>query len=213
MRVAIAEDSVLLRKGLVLLLEEARHEVVAAAGDGEAFLRAVRETRPDVCVVDVWMPPTFTDEGLRAALIVRDQWPDVGVLVLSQWVEERYATELIAGRSHGVGYLLKDRVADVAEFLDALGRVAAGGSALDPEVVAQLLARSRHPLGELTPREREVLALMAEGRTNAAIAAALVVGAGAVEKHINNIFTKLGLAPTERDHRRVLAVLRYLGTS
>jgi DNA-binding NarL/FixJ family response regulator len=212
-RVAIAEDSVLLRKGLVLLLEEARHEVVAAAGDGEAFLRAVRETRPDVCVVDVRMPPTFTDEGLRAALIVRDQWPDVGVLVLSQWVEERYATELIAGRSHGVGYLLKDRVADVAEFLDALGRVAAGGSALDPEVVAQLLARSRHPLGELTPREREVLALMAEGRTNAAIAAALVVGAGAVEKHINNIFTKLGLAPTERDHRRVLAVLRYLGTS
>jgi len=187
--------------------------VVAAAGDGEAFLRAVRETRPDVCVVDVRMPPTFTDEGLRAALIVRDQWPDVGVLVLSQWVEERYATELIAGRSHGVGYLLKDRVADVAEFLDALGRVAAGGSALDPEVVAQLLARSRHPLGELTPREREVLALMAEGRTNAAIAAALVVGAGAVEKHINNIFTKLGLAPTERDHRRVLAVLRYLGTS
>jgi DNA-binding NarL/FixJ family response regulator len=212
-RVAIAEDSVLLRKGLVLLLEEARHEVVAAVGDGEAFLRAVRETRPDVCVVDVRMPPTFTDEGLRAALIVRDQWPDVGVLVLSQWVEERYATELIAGRSHGVGYLLKDRVADVAEFLDALGRVAAGGSALDPEVVAQLLARSRHPLGELTPREREVLALMAEGRTNAAIAAALVVGAGAVEKHINNIFTKLGLAPTERDHRRVLAVLRYLGTS
>jgi len=212
-RVAIAEDSVLLRKGLVLLLEKAGHEVVAAVGDGEAFLRAVRETRPDVCVVDVRMPPTFTDEGLRAALIVRDQWPDVGVLVLSQWVEERYATELIAGRSHGVGYLLKDRVADVAEFLDALGRVAAGGSALDPEVVAQLLARSRHPLGELTPREREVLALMAEGRTNAAIAAALVVGAGAVEKHINNIFTKLGLAPTERDHRRVLAVLRYLGTS
>ena len=213
MRVAIAEDSVLLRKGLTLLLEEAGHEVVAAAGDGEAFLRAVRETTPDVCVVDVRMPPTFTDEGLRAALIVRDQWPDVGVLVLSQWVEERYATELIAGRSQGVGYLLKDRVADVAEFLDALGRVAAGGSALDPEVVAQLLARSRHPLGELTPREREVLALMAEGRTNAAIAAALVVGAGAVEKHINNIFTKLGLAPTERDHRRVLAVLRYLGTS
>ena len=213
MRVAIAEDSVLLRKGLTLLLEEAGHEVVAAAGDAETFLRAVRETSPDVCVVDVRMPPTFTDEGLRAALVVRDQWPDSGVLVLSQWVEERYATELIAGRSHGVGYLLKDRVADVAEFLDALQRVADGGSALDPEVVAQLLARSRHPLGELTPREREVLALMAEGRTNAAIAAALVVGAGAVEKHINNIFTKLGLAPTERDHRRVLAVLRYLGTS
>jgi len=213
MRVAIAEDSVLLRKGLVLLLEEAGHEVVATAGDAEAFLRAVRDTTPDACVVDVRMPPTFTDEGLRAALLVRDQWPDVGVLVLSQWVEERYATELIAGRARGVGYLLKDRVADVAEFLDALNRVAEGGSALDPEVVAQLLARSRHPLGDLTPREREVLALMAEGRSNAAIAAALVVGSGAVEKHINNIFMKLGLAPAEHDHRRVLAVLRYLGTS
>ena len=213
MRVAIAEDSVLLRKGLILLLEEAGHEVAAAAGDAETFLRAVRETRPDACVVDVRMPPTFTDEGLRAALLVRDQWPDIGVLVLSQWVEERYATELIAGRPHGVGYLLKDRVADVDEFLDALNRVAEGGSALDPEVFAQLLARSRHPLGDLTPREREVLALMAEGRSNAAIAATLVVGAGAIEKHINNIFTKLGLAPAERDHRRVLAVLRYLGTS
>jgi DNA-binding NarL/FixJ family response regulator len=213
MRVAIAEDSVLLRKGLILLLEEAGHEIAAAAGDAEAFLRAVSETRPDVCVVDVRMPPTFTDEGLRAAVLVRDQWPEVGVLVLSQWVEERYATELIAGRPHGVGYLLKDRVADVAEFLDALNRVAEGGSALDPEVVAQLLARSRNPLDDLTPREREVLTLMAEGRSNAAIAAALVVGSGAVEKHINNIFTKLGLAPAERDHRRVLAVLRYLGTS
>ena len=212
MRVAIAEDSVLLRKGLILLLEEAGHEIVAAAGDAESFLRAVRETTPDACVVDVRMPPTFTDEGLRAAVLVRDQWPDVGVLVLSQWVEERYATELIAGRARGVGYLLKDRVADVTEFLDALDRVAGGGSALDPEVVAQLLARTRHPLGELTPREREVLALMAEGRSNAAIAAALVVGSGAVEKHINNIFTKLGLEPGERDHRRVLAVLRYLGT-
>jgi len=213
MRVAIAEDSVLLRKGLVLLLEEAGHEVVATAGDAEAFLRAVRDTTPDACVVDVRMPPTFTDEGLRAALLVRDQWPDVGVLVLSQWVEERYATELIAGRARGVGYLLKDRVADVAEFLDALNRVAEGGSALDPEVVAQLLARSRHPLGDLTPREREVLTLMAEGRSNGAIAAVLVVGSGAVEKHINNIFMKLGLAPAEHDHRRVLAVLRYLGTS
>jgi DNA-binding NarL/FixJ family response regulator len=211
-RVAIAEDSVLLRKGLILLLEEAGHEIVAAAGDAEAFLRAVSETRPDACVVDVRMPPTFTDEGLRAALLVRDQWPDVGVLVLSQWVEERYATELIAGRPHGVGYLLKDRVADVAEFLDALDRVASGGSALDPEVVAQLLARSRHPLDDLTPREREVLGLMAEGRSNSAIAEALVVGGGAVEKHINNIFAKLGLAPGDRDHRRVLAVLRYLGT-
>jgi DNA-binding NarL/FixJ family response regulator len=211
MRIAIAEDSVLLRQGLTLLLAEAGHEVVAAEGDAEGFLRAVAVTKPDVCLVDVRMPPTFSDEGLRAALLVRDQWPDVGVLVLSQWVEERYATELIAGRPHGVGYLLKDRVADVAEFLDALRRVAEGGSALDPEVVAQLLARSRHPLGSLTPREREVLALMAEGRSNSAIAAALVVGGGAVEKHVNNIFTKLGLAPGERDHRRVLAALRYLG--
>jgi DNA-binding NarL/FixJ family response regulator len=212
MRVAIAEDSVLLREGLTRLLAEAGHEVVAADGEPQAFLRAVAESRPDVCVVDVRMPPTFTDEGLRAALVVRDQWPDVGVLVLSQWVEERYATELIAGRAHGVGYLLKDRVADVTEFLDALSRVAEGGSALDPEVVAQLLARSRHPLGDLTPREREVLALMAEGRSNSGIAQALVVGGGAVEKHINSIFTKLGLEPGERDHRRVLAVLRYLGT-
>jgi DNA-binding NarL/FixJ family response regulator len=212
MRVAIAEDSVLLREGLTRLLAEAGHEVVGAEGYAEAFLRAVAASKPDVCVVDVRMPPTFTDEGLRAALVVRDQWPDVGVLVLSQWVEERYATELIAGRARGVGYLLKDRVADVAEFLEALRRVAEGGSALDPEVVEQLLARSRHPLGDLTPREREVLALMAEGRTNSAIAQTLVVGGGAVEKHINNIFTKLGLAPGERDHRRVLAVLRYLGT-
>ena len=212
MRVVIAEDSVLLREGLTRLLTEAGHEVAAVAGDGEGFLRAVAEHTPDVVVVDVRMPPTFTDEGLRAALVVRDRWPKVGVLVLSQWVEERYATELISGRPHGVGYLLKDRVADVAEFLDALARVADGGSALDPEVVAQLLARSRHPLGELTPREREVLALMAEGRSNAAIAETLVVGGGAVEKHINNIFTKLGLGPGDRDHRRVLAVLRYLGT-
>jgi DNA-binding NarL/FixJ family response regulator len=211
MRVAIAEDSVLLRQGLTLLLAEAGHEVVAAEGDAEGFLRAVAASKPDVCVVDVRMPPTFTDEGLRAALLVRDQWPDVGVVVLSQWVEERYATELIAGRPHGVGYLLKDRVADVAEFLDALRRVAEGGSAFDPEVVAQLLARSRHPLRGLTPREREVLALMAEGRSNSAIASALVVGGGAVEKHVNSIFTKLGLAPGERDHRRVLAALRYLG--
>jgi len=202
MRVVIAEDSVLLREGLTRLLTEAGHEVAAAEGDAETFLRAVAAHQPDAVVVDVRMPPTFTDEGLRAALVVRDRWPDVGVLVLSQWVEERYATELISGRPHGVGYLLKDRVADMTEFLDAL----------DPEVVAQLLARSRHPLGELTPREREVLALMAEGRSNSAIADTLVVGGGAVEKHINNIFTKLGLAPGDRDHRRVLAVLRYLGT-
>ena len=212
MRIVIAEDSVLLREGLTRLLAEAGHEVVAAEGDAEKFLRAVAATTPDACVVDVRMPPTFTDEGLRAALLVRDQWPAIGVLVLSQWVEERYATELISGRPHGVGYLLKDRVSDVDEFLGALQRVAGCGSALDPEVVAQLLARSHHPLRDLTPREREVLALMAEGLTNAAIARALLVGGGAVEKHINNIFTKLGLEPGERDHRRVLAVLRYLGT-
>jgi DNA-binding NarL/FixJ family response regulator len=222
-RVVIAEDSVLLREGLTRLLAEAGHDVVAAAGQAEDFLREVGTHQPDVVVVDVRMPPTFTDEGLRAALVVRGRWPDVGVLVLSQYVEERYATELLSDpmrakwsgsggeRGGGVGYLLKDRVADLAEFLGALDRVAAGGSALDPEVVAQLLARSRHPLAALTGREREVLALMAEGLTNTAIAAALFVGEGAVEKHINGIFAKLGLAPADRDHRRVLAVLRYLG--
>jgi DNA-binding NarL/FixJ family response regulator len=212
MRVTLAEDSALLRQGLVLLLTEAGHEVTAAVASAEELLRALAEDQPDAVVVDVRMPPTFTDEGLRAALVIRDRWPDVGVLVLSQWVEERYATELVAGRATGVGYLLKDRVADVSDFLEALSRVAEGGSALDPEVVAQLLARTRSPLGSLTPREREVLALMAEGRSNSAIAAALVVGAGAVEKHINNIFTKLGLAPGDRDNRRVIAVLRYLET-
>jgi DNA-binding NarL/FixJ family response regulator len=211
MRIVIAEDSVLLREGLTRLLAEAGHEVVAAAAEAEEFLRAVAEHQPEVVVVDVRMPPTFTDEGLRAALVVRSRWPQVGVLVLSQYVEERYATELLSDRPHGVGYLLKDRVADLTEFLDAMDRVAAGGSVLDPEVVAQLLSRSRHPLASLTPRERDVLALMAEGRTNAAIAAILFVGDGAVEKHINSIFAKLGLAPADRDHRRVLAVLRYLG--
>jgi DNA-binding NarL/FixJ family response regulator len=210
-RVVIAEDSVLLREGLALLLTEAGHEVAAAAGQAEEFLRQVECHQPDVVVVDVRMPPTFTDEGLRAALVVRNTWPVIGVLVLSQYVEERYATELLSGRPQGVGYLLKDRVADTAEFLDALERVAANGSALDPEVVAQLLARSRHPLAALTPRERDVLVLMAEGRSNAAIATELVLSEGAVEKRINNIFAKLGLAPADRDHRRVLAVLRYLG--
>ncbi len=211
MRLVIAEDSVLLREGLSRVLAEAGHQVVASVGDAEQFLRAVEAHQPDAVVVDVRMPPTFTDEGLRAALVVRSTWPEVAVLVLSQYVEERYATELLSGRPHGVGYLLKDRVADLAEFLDALDRVAANGSALDPEVVAQLLARSRHPLGSLTSRELDVLALMAEGRSNAAIAAQLVVSDGAVEKHINSIFAKLGLAPADRDHRRVLAVLRYLG--
>jgi len=211
MRVVIAEDSVLLREGLTRLLIEAGHEVVAATGQAEEFLREVGNEKPDVVVVDVRMPPTFTDEGLRAALVVRSTWPGIGVLVLSQYVEERYATELLSGRPQGVGYLLKDRVADLTEFLDALDRVAANGSALDPEVVAQLLARSRHPLATLTPRELDVLARMAEGRSNAAIAAGLVVSEGAVEKHINSIFSKLGLAPADNDHRRVLAVLRYLG--
>jgi DNA-binding NarL/FixJ family response regulator len=212
MRVVIAEDSVLLREGLTRLLIEAGIEVVAATGEAEEFLRVVGRQRPDVVVVDVRMPPTYTDEGLRAALVVRQRWPDVGVLVLSQYVEERYASELLAERGGAVGYLLKDRVADVAEFIDALRRVAAGGSVLDPEVVAQVLARSGTTLASLTPREREVLALMAEGRSNAAIAGALSVGESAVEKYINSIFGKLGLPPTDSDHRRVLAVLRYLNT-
>jgi DNA-binding NarL/FixJ family response regulator len=212
MRVVIAEDSVLLREGLTRLLSDAGIEVPAAAGNAEEFLRAVGLLQPDAVVVDVRMPPTFSDEGLRAALVVRQSWPQVGVLVLSQYVEERYAAELLAVKaSGGVGYLLKDRVADVAEFVDALERVAMGGSAIDPEVVAQLLTRKVDPLSSLTGREREVLALMAEGRSNAAIAAALVVGPGAVEKHVNSIFLKLGLALADTDHRRVLAVLTYLG--
>lgn len=212
MRVVIAEDSVLLREGLTRLLTESGFDVVAAVPDGELVLRAVDEYKPDVVVLDVRMPPTFTDEGLRAALVIRNQWPDVAVLVFSQYVEERYATELLAGETRGVGYLLKDRVADVVDFIDALNRVANGGTVLDPEVVAQLLARSRrsHPLDKLTAREREVLALMAEGRSNAAIAAQLVVGEGAIEKHVSSIFTKLDLLPADTDHRRVLAVLRYL---
>jgi len=210
MRVVIAEDSVLLREGLVRLLTDSGIEVVATSGEAEEFLRLVETHRPDVVVVDVRMPPTFSDEGLRAALVVRRTWPEVGVLVLSQYVEERYASELLAERGGAVGYLLKDRVADVADFIEALSRIAAGGSVLDPEVVAQVLARSRSPLASLTPREREVLALMAEGRSNAAIASALSVGEGAVEKYINSIFSKLDLTPTDGDHRRVLAVLRYL---
>lgn len=212
MQVVIAEDSVLLREGLSRLLTEAGVDVVAAAGDAESFLRAVDTNEPDVVVVDVRMPPTFSDEGLRAALVVRKRWPDTGVLVLSQYVEERYAAELLAVKAGGgVGYLLKDRVAEVEEFVDALQRVARGGSAIDPEVVAQLLTRKADPLSMLTPREREVLALMAEGRSNAAIASSLVIGGGAVEKHVNSIFMKLGLTPTDTDHRRVLAVLAYLG--
>jgi DNA-binding NarL/FixJ family response regulator len=208
----IAEDSVLLREGLRRLLTENGIEVVGVAGDAEAFLREVASAAPDVVVVDVRMPPTFTDEGLRAALVVRRRWPEVGVLVLSQYVEERYAAELLAVRTAGgIGYLLKDRVAEVVEFVDALKRVGQGGSAIDPEVVAQLLTRRADPLSSLTPREREVLALMAEGRSNQAIASALVVGPAAIEKHVNSIFMKLGLAPTDTDHRRVVAVLTYLG--
>jgi DNA-binding NarL/FixJ family response regulator len=212
MRVVIAEDSVLLREGLTRLLEESGFEVVAAVADGESAIRAVEQQQPRVVVLDVRMPPTFTDEGLRAALVIRSRWPEVAVLVFSQYVEERYATELLAGETRGVGYLLKDRVADVVDFLDALRRVADGGTVLDPEVVQQLLARSRrtHPLDGLTAREKEVLSLMAEGRSNGAIAQRLVIGEGAVEKHVSSIFTKLGLLPAESDHRRVLAVLRYL---
>ena len=194
------------------LLEEAGHEVVAAVGDGDSLIDAVDRQLPDLAVVDVRMPPSFSDEGLRAALAVRAQHPTTGILVLSQYVEERYAAELLATQSSGIGYLLKDRVADVREFLEALQRVGDGGTALDPEVVAQLLARSgrQDPLERLTPREREVLGLMAEGRSNAAIAAALVVSDGAVEKHVTSIFSKLDLLPAEHDHRRVLAVLRWL---
>jgi DNA-binding NarL/FixJ family response regulator len=210
-RVVIAEDSVLLREGLARLLDEAGFDVVEAVPDGEQLLRAVAEHTPDVVLADVRMPPTHTDEGLRAALVIRKRWPGVAVLVLSQYVEERYATELLAGDTKGVGYLLKDRVADVDEFVAALRRVGEGGAALDPEVVSQLLLRGRRrPLDALTPREQEVLKLMAEGRSNGAIAAALVVTDGAVEKHVSSIFTKLGLAPADTDHRRVLAVLSYM---
>ncbi|MFE0691602.1 response regulator transcription factor [Streptomyces sp. JH002] len=219
MRVVIAEDSVLLREGLTRLLTDREHEVVAGVGDGEALVAVVRALAargelPDVVVADVRMPPTHTDEGVRAAVRLRADFPELGVLVLSQYVEEEYATELIAGSSRGVGYLLKDRVADVSEFAEAVARVARGGTALDPEVVAQLLGRSRKQdvLAALTPREREVLGLMAEGRTNSAIAAALVVSHGAVEKHVSNIFMKLGLAQSDTDHRRVLAVLTYLNS-
>jgi DNA-binding NarL/FixJ family response regulator len=215
MRIVIAEDSVLLQAGLTRLLTEHGHEVVAAVAAPDALLSAVAQHRPAVAVVDVRMPPTHTDEGVRAAVAMRRDHPEVGVLVLSQYVEERYAVDLLAGDTRGIGYLLKDRVADVSEFVDAVRRVAEGGTVLDPEVVKQLLGRSRRTdsLSRLTPREREVLAAMAEGRSNAAIARALVVSDGAVEKHVSNIFGKLDLPPSEADHRRVLAVLRYLGSA
>ena len=210
-QVVLAEDSALLRDGLVRLITEGGFEVVEACPDAARFLDAVERHRPGLVVVDVRMPPTFTSEGIVAALQVRERHPDTAVLVLSQYVEEQYATELVASRG-GVGYLLKDRVADTAEFIAALREVSGGGTVLDPEVVLQLLSRARNtdPLGRLTPREREVLGLMAEGRTNAAIAAALFIGEGAVEKNVSSIFSKLDLPPTDQDHRRVLAVLRWL---
>jgi DNA-binding NarL/FixJ family response regulator len=211
MRVVIAEDSALLRDGLVQLLQLRGVEVAAAVGDAESLLERVAEHRPDVAVVDIRLPPTQTDEGIRAAVRLREEHPGTGVLVFSQYVETRYATRLL-GDPAGFGYLLKERVVDIGEFVDAMERVASGGTALDPEVVSQLFGASRRGrvLDALTPREREVLALMAEGRTNHAIAAALTVSERAVEKHIANIFLKLDLPPSDTGHRRVLAVLRYL---
>ena len=216
MRIVIAEDSAVMRAGLVEILADSDHEVVAAVGNADDLLAAVAEHHPDAAVVDVRMPPGYTDEGLRAAIAIRRHHPQTGVLVFSQYIETRYTADLLGAApgdgAAGVGYLLKDRVGDVEEFIEALSRVAAGGTALDPEVVAQLLGASRRndALTTLTPRERDVLALMAEGRSNSAIAAILVVSERAVEKHVSNIFSKLGLAPSDADHRRVLAVLRYL---
>jgi DNA-binding NarL/FixJ family response regulator len=214
MRVVIADDAVLLREGLVRLVEENGHTVVAAVGDGPSLVEAVKQHRPDVSIVDVRMPPSHTDEGLRASVEARAAVPGSPILVLSQYVEVSYADDLLADGRGAVGYLLKDRVALVADFLDALARVAEGGTVLDPEVVGQLLVRRRRddPLRSLTPREREVLSAMAEGLTNAAIARKMVVTDGAVEKHVRNIFTKLGLHQDEEQHRRVLAVLAYLQT-
>jgi|SRR4051794_3279237 DNA-binding NarL/FixJ family response regulator len=213
MRVVIAEDAAVLRELLALMLTDRGHEVCAAVGDADALRAAVAEHRPDVGVVDIRMPPTHTDEGLRAAIDIRQAFPGTGVLLFSQYIETKYATRLLAAGSAGVGYLLKDRVANVAEFTEALNRVAAGGTALDPEVVTQLAGAGRRTadLESLTAREREVLALMAEGRSNAAIAQSLVVSAGTVEKHVAAVFTKLGLPASEDANRRVLAVVRYLG--
>jgi DNA-binding NarL/FixJ family response regulator len=217
MRIVIAEDSAVVRAGLVEILADRGHQVLEAVGDGASLLAAIETHRPDVAVVDVRMPPGFTDEGLRAAITIRHTHPGIGVLVFSQYIETRYAADLLGaasgGSAAGVGYLLKDRVANVSEFIDALIRVAAGGTALDPEVVTQLIGASRRATGltALTGRERDVLALMAEGRSNGAIAGILVVSERSVEKHVANIFAKLNLAPSDADNRRVLAVLRYLG--
>ncbi|WP_433432408.1 response regulator [Nonomuraea sp. CA-141351] len=212
MRIVIAEDAVMLREGLCMLLASRGREVVAAVGDGDALLAAVAEHSPDIAVVDVRMPPSHTDEGLQAAIQIRRDHPGLGVLVFSQYIETRYAAQLLAGGAQGVGYLLKERVADVKDFLAALDRIAAGETVLDPEVVTQIMGASRRAvaLSTLTLREREVLAMMAEGRSNNAIASALFLSYGSVEKHVTQIFAKLGLSPSEHDHRRVLAVLRYL---
>lgn len=212
MRIVIAEDSALLRAGIERILTDAGHDVIAGVGDATGLLRVVNEESPDLAIIDVRMPPTFTDEGIRAAALLRSQNPESPVLVLSHYVEERYAADLIASETRGFGYLLKDRVADVPAFLDAVAVVGAGGTVLDPEVVSQILVRThrRNVLDSLTPRERDVLHLMAEGKTNSAIAAALHMSVGSAEKHIASIFTKLDLTPDESENRRVLAVLRYL---
>jgi DNA-binding NarL/FixJ family response regulator len=212
MRIVIADDAVLLREGAARLLEDAGHEVVAQSGDAEDLLRRVRAHKPDVAIIDVRMPPDNVDDGLRAALTIREELPEVGILLLSQYVEDRYLGELLSGGAQGVGYLLKDRLAEVERLTEAIERVAAGGSVLDPEVVAQMLGRAREegPLDSLTPREREVLGRMAEGRTNRAIAEELFVSERAVERHVTSIFAKLDLPAGEQDHRRVLAVLAYL---
>ena len=211
LRVVIGEDSVLLLAGLTKLLESAGFTVAATAANATELLAAVQEAQPDLVIADVRMPPTHTDEGIRAALAIRARWPSVAILVLSQYVEERYAADLLSANTSSIGYLLKDRVADVTEFLDALRRVASGGTALDPEVVTELLTRRKDsPLDSLTPREREVLKLMAEGHDNATIVKTLVVTERAVHKHIGNVFLKLGLPPSDSGHRRVLAVLTYL---
>ena len=210
LRVVVADDSVLLREGLVRVLTEAGVDVVGSYGDADSMLAQREALHPDLIVLDVRMPPTYRDEGVRAAIRAREVQPDVGILLLSQYVEVAYAQELLSSGRGGVGYLLKDRVASLAQLQDAVERIAAGGTVLDPEVVAQLLGRRHDPLATLTPREHEVMSLMAEGRTNAAIAQALVIGTGAVEKNVTSIFQKLGLDDSGTDHRRVLAVLAWL---